>query len=66
MNRIKEVLDTQDKTEKWLADVLLHDIKVIHDWCDNKVDPSIKTLFAISMILEVDVGDIYISKYQKN
>jgi len=60
-NRIKAVLAEKDKTNIFLADHLKIAPETVSSWCTNKSQPSIKKLFEIAEILEVDVRTLLIS-----
>lgn len=61
LNRIKVVLVEQGKTGKWLAEQLNKSTCTISKWCQNVIQPDIKTLNAIANILNVDVKDLLVS-----
>lgn len=61
LNRIKVVLVEQGKTGKWLAERLNKSTCTISKWCQNVIQPDIKTLNAIANILNVDVKDLLVS-----
>ena len=52
-NRIKEELDEQELSQKWLSDQIGVSVVTVNFWCSNKSQPSIKTLFEISKILKI-------------
>jgi transcriptional regulator with XRE-family HTH domain len=54
-NRIKSVLAEKDKTNKDLADELGISVVTVSHWCTNNAQPSVKALFEIAAILDVDV-----------
>lgn len=54
-NRIKSVLAEKDKTNKDLADALDINVVTVSTWCTNSAQPSVKKLFEIAAILDVDV-----------
>ena len=61
LNRIKLVLVEKNKTGKWLADELGKTPSTISKWCQNSIQPDLKTLNAIADILCVDVKDLLVS-----
>lgn len=54
LNRLKEVLNEQKKTGKWLAKNLSKDTATVSRWCNNRSQPSIETLDRIATLLDID------------
>ena len=61
LNRIKVVLVEQNKSGKWLAEQLGKSTCTVSKWCQNSIQPDLKTLNAIADILCVDVKDLLVS-----
>ena len=61
LNRIKIVLVEQNKTGKWLADQLGKSTCTVSKWCQNTIQPDLKTLNEIANFLKVDVKDFLVS-----
>ena len=61
LNRIKVVLVEQKKTGKWLADQLGKSTCTISKWCQNTIQPDLKTLNEIANLLNVDVKNLLVS-----
>lgn len=61
LNRIKIVLVEQNKTGKWLADQLGKSTCTVSKWCQNTIQPDLKTLNKIANLLKVDVKDLLVS-----
>lgn len=57
-NRIKEVLEQQEKTQTWLAEQLDKDFKTVTRYINNHRQPTIETLFEIAKILKVNPRDL--------
>jgi transcriptional regulator with XRE-family HTH domain len=55
LNRLKVVLVEQDKTGKWLAEQLGKSTCTVSKWCQNTIQPDVKTLDKIAKLLNVDV-----------
>lgn len=55
LNRIKVVLVEKNKTGKWLADELGKSTCTVSKWCQNSIQPDLKTLDRIAKLLNVDV-----------
>lgn len=51
-NRIKKVLESTGKSQKWLSEELGTTTVTVNHWCNQKSQPPIKTLFEISKVLE--------------
>jgi putative transcriptional regulator len=61
MNRIKEVLKEQGRTQKWLADKIGKSYVVVTNYCNNNTQPSILVLFEIAKALGVDARELLTS-----
>lgn len=61
MNRIKDVLKEQGRTQKWLADKLEMSAVNVNSYCNNRVQPRLDKLNQIANILGVDVKDLIVS-----
>ena len=55
LNRLKVVLVEQNKTGKWLAEQLGKSTCSVSKWCQNTIQPDVKTLDKIAKLLNVDV-----------
>lgn len=58
LNRIKLVLVEKNKTGKWLADELGKTPSTVSKWCQNSIQPDLKTLERIAKLLNVDKRDL--------
>jgi transcriptional regulator with XRE-family HTH domain len=58
MNRIKEVLELQGRSQVWLAKQIGKSYVVLTNYRNNKSQPSIDTLRKIAKVLEVDIRDL--------
>ena len=61
LNRIKVVLVEKGKTGKWLADGLGKTPSTVSKWCQNSIQPDLRTLNGIANLLDVDVKDLLCS-----
>jgi len=61
INRIKEVLVIQGKSQVWLAEELGKSTTSITAICNNKSQPHLKDLKKIAEILDVDIRDLLVS-----
>lgn len=60
MNRIKEVLKEQGRTQTWLADQIDKSYVVVTNYCNNKSQPSLPLLNKIAEVLDIDVRDLIV------
>lgn len=60
LNRIKLVLVEKNKTGKWLANELGKTPCTVSKWCQNTIQPDLKTLDQISKILQVNIKDLLV------
>ena len=60
MNRIKEVLKEQGRTQTWLAKKIGKSYVVVTKYCNNHTQPSIQILAEIAKALDVDVRELLI------
>jgi len=61
MNRIKEVLKEQGRTQTWLAEKINKSYVVVTNYCNNNAQPSVEVLRKIAKVLDVDVRDLLVS-----
>jgi len=52
-NRIKSVLEEKEISQKKLSDLMGVSVVTINFWCNQKSQPSIRTLFEISKTLRI-------------
>ncbi len=64
MNRIKEVLEEQGRSQKWLATQIGKSYNMVNAYVQNRQQPRLEILFEIAKILEVEVKDLI--KEEKN
>lgn len=55
MNRIKEILKEQGRSQTWLAEQLGKSYVMVTNYCNNKAQPRIEVLNQIANLLDVDV-----------
>jgi putative transcriptional regulator len=58
MNRIKEVLKERGISQTWLADKMGKSYNTINEYARNKRQPSIKVLFTIAEILNMEAKEL--------
>lgn len=61
INRLKVVLVEQQRTGKWLAEILEKNEATISRWCTNETQPSLETLAEIAKVLNIDIKDLLVS-----
>lgn len=61
MNRIKEVLQEQGRSQTWLSEKINKSYVVVTNYCNNKAQPSIETLVLIAKVLDVDVRELLVA-----
>jgi putative transcriptional regulator len=60
MNRIKEVLKEQGRSQTWLAEKIDKSYVVVNNYCNNNAQPSIEVLRKIANVLNVDVRELLV------
>jgi transcriptional regulator with XRE-family HTH domain len=60
MNRIKEVLKQQGRTQTWLAEQIGKSYVVVTNYCNNNTQPSSPVLRDIAKVLDVDVRELLV------
>lgn len=61
MNCIKEVLEYQGRSQRWLADKLGKSYNMVNAYVQNRQQPRIEILYEIADLLAVDVKDLLVS-----
>ncbi|WP_200978608.1 helix-turn-helix transcriptional regulator [Echinicola sp. 20G] len=61
INRVKEVLVIQGKSQKWLSEQLGISTTAMTAICNNKSQPHLKDLKRIAEFLEVDIRELLVS-----
>ena len=61
MNRIKEVLKEQGRTQTWLANQIAKSYVVVTNYCNNNSQPSLSVLRQIAEVLDIDVRELIVS-----
>ena len=60
MNRIKEVLKKQGRTQTWLAKQIGKSYVIVTNYCNNNSQPSLQVLTDISKVLDVDIRELLV------
>jgi putative transcriptional regulator len=58
MNRIKEILKEQGRTQTWLAEKIGKSYVVVTNYCNNNKQPSLGILREIAKVLDIDVREL--------
>jgi transcriptional regulator with XRE-family HTH domain len=61
MNRIKEVLKDQGRSQKWLSEQIGKSYIIVTNYCNNNSQPSIPVLRKVAEVLDVDVRELLVS-----
>jgi putative transcriptional regulator len=61
MNCIKEVLEHQGRSQRWLAVKLGKSYNMVNAYVQNRQQPRIEVLFEIAELLSVDVKELLVS-----
>jgi putative transcriptional regulator len=61
MNKIKDVLQAQGRSQTWLAEQIGKSYVVVTNYCNNNSQPSISVLRNIAKELDVDVRELLVS-----
>lgn len=62
MNRIKNILRQQGRTQAYLCRMLDKSANTVNLWCNNKVQPSVEDLYKVAEILDCKVSDLILEK----
>ncbi len=60
MNRIKEILKEQGRTQTWLAEKIDKSYVVVTNYCNNNTQPTIPVLRKIAKVLDVDIRELLV------
>lgn len=60
INRIKEVLVIQGKSQVWLAEKLGKSTTAVAAMCNNRTQPHLKDLRKIAFVLDIDVRELLV------
>lgn len=62
MNRIKEVLEDQGRSQRWLADKLGKSYNMVNAYVQNRQQPRLEVLYEIAELLDVSPKELLIEK----
>ena len=58
MNLIKQTLEQKGISQTWLSKKLGKSFNMVNSYCQNKIQPSLKTLYKIAKILQVEPAEL--------
>jgi putative transcriptional regulator len=61
MNRLKEILNDQGRSQIWLAKQINRSYATTTNYCNNKTQPSLPTLRKAAIALEVDIKELLVT-----
>ena len=64
-NKIKNVLDSREISQTWLAKQFGKSFSMVNSDARNKYQPDLETLLEISKILEVDLKDLIMDENER-
>lgn len=62
MNKIKQILKDQGRSQKWFASKMEKTENTVSLWVLNKVQPRLEDLYKAAELLEVEVNDLLVNK----
>lgn len=65
LNRIKDVLREQGRTNKWLSAQIDRNEVTVSRWCQNTQQPDLETLYRIARVLSVPVCDLLTGEFSE-
>ncbi len=60
VNRIKDILESQGRTQTWLSKKIDKSYVVVTNYCNNNKQPSIPILYKIAECLDIDVRELLV------
>jgi len=64
MNRIREVLEKQGRSQKWLATQIGKSYNMVNAYVQNRQQPRLEILFEIAKVLDVDPKELIQSDHE--
>lgn len=59
INRLRVILADKNITNRWLADQLQVTEGTVSRWTTNSKQPPVETFYKISLLLKVDIRDLF-------
>lgn len=66
MNKLKDVLQSQGRSQRWFAEKMSKSENTISLWATNRIQPSLEDLYTAAKLLEVDVRDLLTGNDENN
>jgi transcriptional regulator with XRE-family HTH domain len=66
LNKLKEVLKAQGRSQKWLAHQLGKSENTLSLWVTNQVQPSVEDLYKVAVLLDVEISDLLVERKDLN
>jgi len=60
MIRLKEILEKKHLSQRWLAERCGISVQSVNNWCQQKNEPSLRTLAMIARVLKVKIAKLSI------
>lgn len=60
MIRLKEILEKKHLSQRWLAERCQISVQSVNNWCQQKNEPSLRTLAMIARVLKVKIAKLSI------
>jgi putative transcriptional regulator len=64
MNRIKEILDKQGRSQKWLSTQIGKSYNMVNAYAQNRQQPRLEVLFEIAKVLGIDPKELIKSGHE--
>ena len=61
MNRLKEILNDQGRSQIWLAKQIDRSYATTTNYCNNKTQPSLSIMKKAAIALEVDIKELMVT-----
>ena len=65
MIKLKTVLEKKGLSQRWLAEQCGISVQSVNNWCQQKNEPSLKTLALMAKVLKVKIADLIIEENLK-
>ncbi len=66
LNKLKEILKAQGRSQKWLAQQLGKSENTMSLWVTNQVQPGLEDLYRVAGLLDVEVSELLVERKDLN
>lgn len=66
LNKLKEILKAQGRSQKWLAQQLGKSENTLSLWVTNQVQPSLEDLYRAAGLLDVEISELLVDRKDLN